>query len=76
MREDNSPTTHGMHAAEVAQMLDRAQDRGGSEALTTEQRTAILMASRRQSLATLADTLILARWLSAHTIADLGVRNQ
>ncbi|MBN2885890.1 MAG: type III-B CRISPR-associated protein Cas10/Cmr2 [Chromatiaceae bacterium] len=76
MREDESPSAHGMRAAEVARMLDRAQDRGGSEALKTEQRTVILTASRRQSLATLADTLILARWLSARAVADLGVRDQ
>jgi len=76
MREDDTPAAHGMREAEVARMLDRAQDRGGAEALKTEQRSAILTAARRQSLATLADTLILARWLSARTVADLGVRDQ
>lgn len=76
MREDDSAVAHGMREAEVARMLDRAQARGGTEALETTQRRAILTAARRQSLATLADTLILARWLSARTVADLGVRDQ
>ena len=35
-----------------------------------------ILPARRQSLAKLADTLILARWLSARTVADLGVRGQ
>lgn len=76
MREDDTAVAHGMREAEVARMLDRAQARGGTEALETTQRRAILTAARRQSLATLADTLILARWLSARTVADLGVRDQ
>jgi CRISPR-associated protein Cmr2 len=76
MRDDSSSRAGGMREAEVARMLDRAQARGGAEALETTQRTAILTAARRQSLGTLADTLILARWLSARTIADLGVRDQ
>ena len=74
MRDDTSAQACGMREAEVARMLDRAQARGGTEALETTQRRAILKAARRQSLAKLADTLILARWLSARTVADLGVR--
>ncbi|WP_006786735.1 type III-B CRISPR-associated protein Cas10/Cmr2 [Thiorhodospira sibirica] len=74
LREDDSAQAKGMRAAEVARMLDRAQARGGSEALDPIHRRTILASVRRQSLGTLADTLILARWLSARTAADLGVR--
>lgn len=74
LREDDSAQAQGMRAAEVARMLDRAQARGGTKALDKTQRNSILASVRRQSLGTLADSLILARWLSARTAADLGVR--
>jgi CRISPR-associated protein Cmr2 len=76
MRDDDSPAARGMREAEVARMLDRARTEGGVQELEARQRARILSAARRTSLATLADTLILARWLSARTAADLGVRGQ
>ncbi|MBK1645222.1 type III-B CRISPR-associated protein Cas10/Cmr2 [Thiocapsa imhoffii] len=76
MREDDTPAARGMREAEVARMLDRARTAGDSQPLEQEHRERILTASRCPSLARLADTLILARWLSARTAADLGVRDQ
>lgn len=76
MREDDSQAACGMRDAEVARMLDRARTEGGGKELEARQREQILSAARRQPLAQLADTLILARWLSARTAADLGVRGQ
>ena len=76
MRDDDSPQSRGMREAEVARMLDRARTEGGDTGLAAPQRERILTATRRQPLAELADTLILARWLSARTVADLGVRGQ
>lgn len=64
----------GMRYAEVARTLDRARAEGGSEHLGDGLRQLILQESVRQPLAELADTLILARWLSARTAADLGAR--
>jgi CRISPR-associated protein Cmr2 len=76
LRNDTSTTACGMRAAEVARMLERARIDGGSKRLDTQQHETIRYAANRQSLAQLADTLILARWLSARTFADLGVRGQ
>lgn len=66
----------GMRRAEVARILDRARAAGGTEPLGESMRQLILQQSAQQSLAILADTLILARWLSARTAADLGARGQ
>ncbi|TVQ93797.1 MAG: type III-B CRISPR-associated protein Cas10/Cmr2 [Chromatiaceae bacterium] len=76
MREDDSQSARGMREAEVARMLDRARTEGGGTGLAALQRRQILAAARRQPLAQVADALILARWLSARTAADLGVRGQ
>jgi CRISPR-associated protein Cmr2 len=76
MREDDSAAARGMREAEVARMLDRARTEGGGQGLEARQREQILSAAHRASLDELADTLILARWLSARTAADLGVRGQ
>lgn len=74
MRHDKSSTAAGMRAAEVARMLDRARTKGGLEPLDAATRETILARARVQPLAELADALILARWLSARTAADLGER--
>ena len=65
-----------MRRSEVARTLDRARAEGGSEPLGKAMQTLILEESGKQPLAELADTLILARWLSARTAADLGDRGQ
>ena len=74
LREDTGATAGAMRAAEVARMLDRARTEGGTQALTPAIRELILTRARIEPLAELADTLILARWLSARTAADLGER--
>ncbi len=76
LRQDEGETARGMRKAEVARMLDRARAEGGTKALAEAQRDLILERARNQPLADLADTLILARWLSARTAADLGERGQ
>ena len=67
---------NGMRRAEVARTLDRARAEGGNAALGEAMQRLILHRADKQSLAALADTLILARWLSARTAADLGERGQ
>ncbi|BCU08375.1 type III-B CRISPR-associated protein Cas10/Cmr2 [Allochromatium tepidum] len=82
MRQDDSEIARGMRKAEVARMLDRAREEGGTDELSPALRELILTraggptSTPSPSLAKLADTLILARWLSARTVADLGVRDQ
>jgi CRISPR-associated protein Cmr2 len=73
LREDDTQAG-GMRAAEVARILDRTRAEGGTAPLDATTRTLILQRAAAESLATLADTLILARWLSARTAADLGER--
>ncbi len=65
---------NGMRAAEVARTLDRARNEGGGTPLSEPMREGIMAQARQQPLAQLADTLILARWLSARSAADLGER--
>ncbi|NCA70633.1 MAG: type III-B CRISPR-associated protein Cas10/Cmr2 [Sphingobacteriia bacterium] len=74
LREDKTARAAGMRAAEVARMLERARTEGGTKEVDTPFRDLILERARAESLADLADTLILARWLSARAAADLGER--
>ncbi len=74
LREDKTAPAAGMRAAEVARMLERARTEGGTKEVDTPFRDLILERARAESLADLADTLILARWLSARAAADLGER--
>ena len=64
-------TANGMRKAEVERVLDRAQRDGGSGTIPAELRDLIRERST-PGVKELADTLILARWLSARTAADLG----
>ncbi len=61
-----------MRRAEVARTLDRARTVGGGEPLGAAMQARILAQAGQQPLDLLADTLILARWLSARNAADLG----
>ncbi len=63
-RPENA-THRGMRQAEVARMLDRARQQGGSEKISDDWQKKILQRCAAVSLATLADTLITARWLAA-----------
>ena len=72
LREDNSATAHGMRSAEIDRMLERARIEGGSKSIPNELKALIQARAKEQSLKVLADTLIIARWLSARTAGDLG----
>ena len=62
----------GMRAAEVARLLERARTEDGSEGIPDSVRNLIRSRAEAQPLRELADTLIVARWLSARTAGDLG----
>ena len=76
--DSDDETARGMRNAEVHRLLDRARRDGGSEAVPGELRTLIRdragIADTADGLPLdeLADTLIIARWLSARTAGDLG----
>jgi CRISPR-associated protein Cmr2 len=72
LRKEKSPEAAGMRVAEVMRMLDRARIEGGTPELAETTRTLIADRARGHCLTELANTLILARWLSARTAADLG----
>ena len=74
LRGCDDPSARGMLQAEVERMLDRARRDGGRGAISPELKTLVRERAARQPLAELADTLIIARWLSARTAADLGER--
>lgn len=74
LRDDNSETAHGMRSAEIDRMLERARIEGGDKRIPKELQALIQARAKKQSLKALADTLIIARWLSARTESDLGER--
>ena len=74
LRKDNSETAHGMRSAEIDRMLERARIEGGDKSIPKELQELIQARAKKQSLKALADTLIIARWLSARTESDLGER--
>ena len=74
LRSDDSPRARGMRSAEVRRMLDRARIRGGDGRIPEELQNLIVERARTQPLKALADTMIVARWLSARTAGDLGER--
>ena len=74
LRKDTGTTAGRMRGAEVARLLDRARTEGGTKVLSKEIRDLILERARSEPLGALANTLIMARWLSARCAADLGER--
>ena len=71
LREDDSGRARGMQAAEVARMLARKRTETG-EHIPDKLRDLIRKQAKVQPLRELADTLIVARWLSARAAGDLG----
>ena len=65
-------TVKGIRRSEVARMLERAGTEGGNKPILPDLYDLIRRSAAEQSLNVLADTLIIARWLSARTAADLG----
>ena len=74
LREKDDETARGMRQAEVQRMLDRARIEGGSAQIPEPLRTDLLRHAQTEPLGKLADTLIIARWLSARSAADLEDR--
>ena len=78
LRDSGDETARGMRTAEVERLLDRARRDGGSETIPGELRTLIRERALNADVAdgrpldALADTLIIARWLSARTAGDVG----
>lgn len=62
----------GIHAAELARTLQRARQRGGEGELSAELKARVSTRAGEAGLSRLADELIIARWLSARTQADIG----
>ena len=74
LHDDDDPIVRGMREAEVERMLDRARTPGGHGAIPEELKDLIRQQAKAQPLARLADTLIIARWLSARAAGDVGER--
>ncbi|MFZ1575891.1 MAG: type III-B CRISPR-associated protein Cas10/Cmr2 [Chromatiaceae bacterium] len=72
--QGDAETAKGIRRSEVARMLDRAQNSGEVKEIHEDLRKLILARAASQSLDDLANTLIIARWLSARTAADVGDR--
>lgn len=62
---------HGIQHAEFARLLERTRTETGKP-LDEEMKTRLQSRNREIGLATLADELIVARWLAAHTARDIG----
>jgi CRISPR-associated protein Cmr2 len=73
-RELRAATAKGISASEVTRMLERACTDGGAGTVPEDLKDLILQRAATEPLDRLADTLIIARWLSARTEAELGER--
>ena len=74
LREDEGEIAGGMRAAEVERLLDQARGEGGGKRIPAGLRCLLRERAAARSLNELADTLIIARWLSARSAGDLGER--
>lgn len=74
LRKDEGKIAGGMRAAEMERLLDRARGEGGSKRIPANLRCLLREQAAARSLNELADTLIIARWLSARSAGDLGER--
>ena len=74
LRDDDGETARSMRQAEVRRVIHRARTRSGAEHLDRAARDLLLTQAAVQSLADLAETLIIARWLAARTATDVGER--
>ena len=74
LRDSDDEAARGMRNAEVGRMLDRARRDGGGETISPDLRDLIRDRADCQPLDELADTLIIARWLSARTANEVGER--
>ena len=73
LRNDNGEDAKGMRGAEVRRLLDRARTNTGDK-VADEHRELVERRVREEGLTTVADLLIVARWLSARTASEVGGR--
>ena len=73
LRGDDGEDAKGMIDAELRRLLDRARTSDGAK-LDANRRERVERHVRRMGLAEAADSLIVARWLSARTASELGER--
>lgn len=62
----------GIHAAELTRTLGRKRQSGSDGELTAAMKETLSKEAARLGLSVLADALIIARWLSARTVEDIG----
>ncbi|RVT47824.1 type III-B CRISPR-associated protein Cas10/Cmr2 [Rheinheimera sediminis] len=62
----------GIHAAELSRTLARKRQSGGEGELSSATKALLAAQAEKVGLLDLADSLIIARWLSARTAQDLG----
>ena len=72
LRRDDGDIAGGMRVAEVTRMIERARTKAGGDGIPEDLKDLIRRQAGERTLQELADTLIIARWLSARTAGDLG----
>jgi CRISPR-associated protein Cmr2 len=70
----DAETAAGMRRSEVKRVLERARREGGARDIEKDLQALILTRTDTQTLDDLANTLIVARWLSARTATEVGDR--
>ena len=70
--EEKDNPLPGIHAAELARTMSRARQMGGEGELTGEFKKFLEERAGLVGLASLANELIISRWLSARTQSDIG----
>ena len=73
LRDDEGEDANGMRGAEIRRLLDRARTNTG-DMIVDEHRELVERRVREEGLTKVADVLIIARWLSARTVSELGER--
>ena len=73
LRGDDGEDAKGMRGAEISRLLDRARTSAG-DAVAPEYRELVERRVREEELCQVADSLIVARWLSARSASELGER--
>lgn len=73
LRDDNGDDAKGMRRSELRRLLDRARTSAG-EKIACVHRELVERRVREQGLTAVADLLIVARWLSARSAAEVGER--
>jgi len=71
----DAETAAGMRRSEVKRVLERARREGGTRDIAKDLQALILTRADTQPLDDLANTLIVARWISARTASEVGDRS-